>query len=132
MPPQGENLCIIGTLFIFRHSSLTIAGIAYDTWKTSICDGAEIGNRGGNRGSSKGSNLGRHRPCLFLRMVGGKSSWVDVSIYTDGGSEEVGGCNGGMSKEVEGCTDGGSEEIRGCADGGSEEVGVWTEIRLKK
>ena len=57
-------------------------------------------------------------------MVGDKSSWVDVSIYTNGGSEEIGGCNGGRSKEVEGCTNGGSKEVRGRADGRSEEV--WT------
>ena len=128
MSPQGENLCVIGTLFLFRRSSLTVACIACDTWRTSVCDG----NRAGNRGGGGGSNLSRHKPSLPIGMAGGKSSWVDVSIYTDGGSEEVGGCNGGMSKEVEGCTDGGSEKVRGCADGGSEEVGVWTEIRLKK
>ena len=46
-------------------------------------------------------------------MAGGKSSLVDVSIYIDDGSEEVGGCNGGRSKEVGGCIDGGSEEVRG-------------------
>ena len=57
-------------------------------------------------------------------MAGGKSSLVDMSIYIDGGSEEVGGCNGGRSKEVGGCTDGGFEEVRGCVDGGSEKVGT--------
>ena len=128
MPPQGENLCVTGTIVIFGHSSLIVAGTACETWRISVCDGARAGNRGGGGGS----NLGQLRPRLPLEMVGSKSSWVNVSICTNGGSEEVGGCNGGMSKEVEGCTNGGSEEIRGCADGGSEEVGVWTEIRLKK
>ena len=57
-------------------------------------------------------------------MAGGKSSLVDMSIYIDGGSEEVGGCNGGRYKEVGGCTDDGSEEVRGCADGESKEIEV--------
>ena len=35
-----------------------------------------------------------------------------MSICTDGGSEEVGGCNGGRFKEVDGCIDGGFEEVR--------------------
>ena len=116
MPSQGENQCIIGTLFIFRHSSLTIAGTGYDTWKTSIYDGVEVGNRGGSRGS----NLGRHRPRLFLRMAGSKSSWVDVSIFTDDGSEEVGAWIGDKSKEIGSCTDGGSKELKGCTDGRSK------------
>ena len=30
MPPQEENLCVTGTLFLFGCSSLTIAGIACD------------------------------------------------------------------------------------------------------
>ena len=109
MPPQGENLCVTGTFFVFGRSSLIVAGIACDTWRTSVCDRVGLGNRGGGGGS----NLGRRRPRLPLEMDGGKSSWVDVSICTDGGSEEVGGCNGGRSKEVGGCTNGGSEEVRG-------------------
>ena len=81
MSPQGENLCVIGTLFLFRRSSLTVACIACDTWRTSVCDGAVAGNKVGGGGS----NLSRRRPCLPLGMTGGKSSWVDVSICTNGG-----------------------------------------------
>ena len=128
MPPQWENLCVIGTLFLFGHSSLTIAGTACDTWRTSVCDGVRTGNRGGGGGS----NLGRRRPRLPLGMADGKSSWVDVSICTNDGSEEIGSCNGGISKEVGGCTDGGSKEIAGCDDGGYEEVGAWTEGKSKE
>ena len=105
MPPQGENLCVIDTLFLFGRSSLIVAGTICDTWKTSVCDGAGTGNRGG----VGGSNLGQCRPRLPLGMTGGKSSWVDESICTDGGSKEVEGCNGWRSKEVGGCIDGGSE-----------------------
>ena len=105
MLPQGENLCVTGTLFLFGRSSLTVAGIACDIWRTSVCYGARVGNRGGGGGS----NLGQRKPRLPLGMAGSKSSWVDVSIYTNGGSEEVGGCNGGRSKEVGGYTDSRSE-----------------------
>ena len=79
MSPQGENLCVTGTLFLFGRSSLTIVGIACDTWRTSVYDGTGAGNRDG----SGGSNLGRHRPRLPLGMIDGKSSWVDVSICTN-------------------------------------------------
>ena len=99
MLPQGENLCVTGTLFLFRRFSLTVAGTACDTWRTTVCDGVGAGNRGGGRGS----NLGRRRPRLPLGMANCKSSWVDVSICTDGGFENVGGCNGGRSKNVGGC-----------------------------
>ena len=109
MPLQWENLCVTGTLFLFGRSSLTVAGIACNTWRTSVCDGVRAGNRGG----SGGSNLGRRRPHLPLGMAGDKSSWVDVSICTNGGSEDVGGCNEGRSKEVGSCTDGESEQVRG-------------------
>ena len=109
MLPQGENLCVTGTLFLFERSSLTVASTTCDTWRTSVCDGIGAGNRGGGGGS----NLGWRRPRLPFEMAGGKSSRVYVSICTDGGSEKVGGCNGGRSKEVGGCTDGGSEEVRG-------------------
>ena len=109
MPPQGENLCVTGTLFLFGRSFLTVAGTTCDTWRTSVCDGVGTGNRGG----VGGSNLGQCRPRLPLGMTGGKSSWLDESIYTDGGSKEVKGCNGGRSKEVVGCIDGGSKEVRG-------------------
>ena len=126
MPPQGENLCVIGTLFLFGRSSLTIVGIACDTWRTSIYD------RVGNRGGGGSSILGQRRPHLPLGMAGGKSSWVDVSICIDGGSKEVGGCNGGKSKETGDWTDGGSEKVRGCANGGFEEVGAWTEGKSKE
>ena len=128
MPPQRENLCVTGTLFLFGHSSLTIADTACDKWKISVCDGAGTGNRGGGGGS----NLGRHRLRQPLGMADGKSSWVDVSICTDGGSEEIGSCNGGRSKEVGGCTNGGSKEVASCDDGGSEEVGAWTEGKSKE
>ena len=47
MPPQGEKLCLTCTLFFFGHSSLTIAGTACDTWRTSVCDGVRVRNRGG-------------------------------------------------------------------------------------
>ena len=57
MPPQWENLCVTGTLFLFGRSSLTVAGIACDIWRTSVCYGARVGNRGGGGGS----NLGRRR-----------------------------------------------------------------------
>ena len=50
MPPQGENLCVTGTLFLFGRPSLTVAGIACDIWRTSFCDGARVGNRGGGGG----------------------------------------------------------------------------------
>ena len=66
MPPQGENLCVTGTLFLFGRSFLTVAGTACDTWRTSVCDGA----RAGNRGCGGGSNLGRRRPHVLLEMVG--------------------------------------------------------------
>ena len=79
MPLQGENLCAIGTLFIFGRSSLTIACTACDTWRTLVCDGTGARNRGGGGGS----NLSRRGPRLPLGMVGGKSSWVDVSICID-------------------------------------------------
>ena len=72
MPPQGDNLCVTGTLFLFGRSSLTVVGTACDTWRTSVCDGARAANRGGGRGS----NLGRRRPRVLLGMTGGKSSWV--------------------------------------------------------
>ena len=106
MPPQGENLCVTDTLFFFGFSFLTVAGIACDTWRTSVCDGV------GNRGGGGGSNLDRCRSHLPFGMVGDKSSWVDVSNCTNGGSEEIGGCNGGRFKEVDGCIDGGFEEVR--------------------
>ena len=136
MSPQGENLCVTDTFFLFGRSSLTVAGTACDPWRTYVCDGAGAGNRDGGGGS----NLGRHRHRLPLGMAGSKSSWVDVLICTDGGSEEVGGCNGGRCKEVGGCTDGGSEEvgawtrdkfkeIRSCTDGGSKEVKGCTDGR---
>ena len=126
MPPQGKTLCVIGTFFL-GHSSLTIVGTTCDTWRTSVCDGA-----GANRGGGGGSNLGWCRPCLPLGMADSKSNWVDVSISTNGGFEELGGCNGGRSKEVGGCTDGGFEEVEGCVDGGSKEVGAWTEGKSKE
>ena len=109
MPPQGENLCVTGTFFVFGRSSLIVAGIACDTWRTSVCDG----DRAGNRGGGGGSNLSRCRPRLFLGIASGKSSWVDVSICIDSGSKEVGGCNWGGSKQVGGCTDSEFEEVRG-------------------
>ena len=115
-------------LFLFGRSSLTVASNTCDTWRTSVCDEAGVGNRGG----SGGSNLGRRRPHLPLGMAGGKSSWVYVSICIDGGFEETGGCNGGRSKEVRGCTDDGFEEVRDCADGGSEEVRAWTKDKSKE
>ena len=71
MLPQGENLCVIGTLFLFGRSFLTVAGTGCDTWRTSICDRTRAGNRSGGGGS----NLGRRRPRLPLGMTGGKSSW---------------------------------------------------------
>ena len=77
MLPQGENLCVIGTLFLFGHSSPTIASTACDIWRTSVCDGVGAGNRGGDGCS----NLGWRRSRLPLEMVGGKSSWVGVSLY---------------------------------------------------
>ena len=122
MLPQGENLCVTGTLFFFGRSSLTVVGIACDTWRTSVCDGARAGNRGGGGGS----NLGRRRPRLPLEMAGGKSSQIDVSICINGESEEIRGCNWGRFKEVGGCTDGGSEEVMGCIDGRFEEMGDCT------
>ena len=128
MPPQGENLCVTGTLFLFGRFFLIVAGTTCDTWRTSVCDGAGVGNRGGGGNS----NLGRRRPHLPLGMAGGKSSWVYVSICIDGGFEETGGCNGGRSKEVRGCTDDGFEEVRDCADGGSEEVRAWTKDKSKE
>ena len=129
MSPQRENLCVTGTLFLFGRPSLTVAGTACDnTWRTSVYDGVRAGNRGG----SGGSNLGRRRPYLPLGMADSKSSWVDVSNCTNGGSEEIGGCNGGRFKEVGGCTDDGSEEVRGCADGEFEEIGVWTKDKSKE
>ena len=70
MPPQGKNLCVTGTLFLFCRSSLTIIGTACDTWRTFVCDGVGAGNRGGGRCS----NLGRCRPRLSLGMAGGKPS----------------------------------------------------------
>ena len=76
MLPQGENLCVIGTLFLFVHSSPTIASTACDIWRTSVCDGVGAGNRGGDGFN----NLGWRRSCLPLEMVEGKSSWVDVSV----------------------------------------------------
>ena len=88
MPPQGENLCLTGTFFLFERSSITVAGTTCDTWRTFVCDGIGAGNRGGGGGS----NLGRRKPRLSLGMAGGKSSLVDVSIYIDDGSEEVAGC----------------------------------------
>ena len=99
MSPQWENLCVTSTLVLFGGSSLTVAGTTCDTWRTSICDGVGTGNRGGGGDS----NLSRRRPRLPLGMASGKSSWVDVSICTDGGFENVGGCNGGRSKNVGGC-----------------------------
>ena len=123
MLPQGENLCVTGTLFLFGRSSLIVAGTARDTWRTFVCDGAKAGNRGGGGGS----NLGWRRPRLPLEMAGGKSSQIDVSICINGESEEIRGCNWGRFKEVGGCTDGGSEEVRGWANGGSEEVGCCTD-----
>ena len=128
MSPQRENLCVTGTLFLFGRSSLTVADTACDPWRTFVCDRVRARNRGG----SGGSNLGRCRPRLPLGMVDVKSSWIDVSIYTDGESKEVGGCNGGRFKEVGGCTDDGSEEVRGCADGEFEEIGVWTKDKSKE
>ena len=128
MPPQGENLCVTGTLFLFGRFFLIVAGTTCDTWRTSVCDGAGVGNRGGGGNS----NLGRCRPHLPLGMAGGKSSWVYVSICIDGGFEETGGCNGGRFKEVRGCTDDGFEEVRDCADGGSEEVRAWTKDKSKE
>ena len=123
MSPQWENLCVTGTLFLFRCSFVTVVGTTCDTWRTYVCDGAGAGNRGG----SGGSNLGRP-----LGMAGGKSSWVDVSICTDSEFEEVGGCNEGRSKEVGGCIDGRFKEVGSCADGRSKEVGVWTEDKFKE
>ena len=77
MLPQGENLCVTDTLFFFGFSFLTVAGIACDTWRTSVCDGVGAGNRGGDGCS----NLGWRRSRLPLEMVRGKSSWVGVSLY---------------------------------------------------
>ena len=77
MSPQGENLCVTSILFLFSRSSLTLAGIAYDTWRTFVYDGTGVRNRSGGGGS----NLSQHRSCLPLKIVGAKSSWVDVSIY---------------------------------------------------
>ena len=67
MLPQGENLCVTGTLFLFGCSSLIVAGTACDTWRTFICDGDGAGNRGGGGGN----NLGRRRSYLPLKMDGG-------------------------------------------------------------
>ena len=69
MLPQGENLCVIDTLCLFCCSSLTIAGTACDTWRTSVCDGD--GDGAGNRGGGGGNNLGRRRPYLPLKMARG-------------------------------------------------------------
>ena len=78
------------------------------------------------------SNLSQRRPRLPLGMAGSKSSWVDVSICTDGGPEEVGCCNGGRFKEVGGCIDGWFEEVRGCADGRSKEIGKYIDGRFEE
>ena len=137
MPPQGENLCVIDTLFLFCRSSLTIAGTVCDTWKTSVCDGVGVRNRGGG-GSS---NLGWRWSHLPLGMVGGKSSWVDVSvcigIWTniddsgDGRTDVLNSGPSGVAKETSRCnergstygvvgTKSGSEEVGGCTDSWSE------------
>ena len=137
MSPQVENLCVIGTLFLFGCSSLTVIGTACDTWRTFVCDGVGVGNRGGG-GSS---NLGWRRSCLSLEMAGGKSNWVDVlvciGIVTNindssdgridvlnlGPSEvamETSRCNErGLTYEVVG-TESGFEEVSGCTDSRSK------------
>ena len=46
MLPQGENLCVTGTLFLFGRPSLTVASTACDTWRTFVCDRVGARNRG--------------------------------------------------------------------------------------
>ena len=70
MPPEEDNLCVTGTLFLFGCSSLTVISTACDTWRTSVYDGAEARNKNGG----EDSNLGRRRPRLLLGMAGSKSS----------------------------------------------------------
>ena len=137
MPPQWEKLCITRILFLFGYSSLIIADIACDTWRTSVCDKVGIENRGGGGGS----NLGQHRSCLPFEMVGGKYSWVDVLVYIDiwtniydfgdGRINVINSYPSGVAKEASRCnerestygvvdTESGSEEIGDCTDSGSE------------
>ena len=65
MPSQGENQCIIGTLFLFGRPFLIIVCTAHNTWRISVYDRA--GNRGG------GGNLGQHKSRRLLGMARGKS-----------------------------------------------------------
>ena len=157
MPPQRQNLGIIGTLFLFGYPSLTIASTTCDTRGTPVYDGD--GNRGG-----EDSNLCWHRPHLPLGMAGGKSSWVDVlvsSIGTDidgsgvgrvnsvdmcvestidvlnsspsGVAKETSRCNEmGSTYRVGGCIECGFEEVRDYIEGGFEEVRRCTNGRFKK
>ena len=158
MPPQRENLCIIGTLFLFCHPSLIVAGSTCDTRGTPVCDGD--GNRGG-----EDSNLGWHRPHLPLRMARGKSSWVDMLVSIGIGTKIAGSGVGrvnsvdicvestidvlnsspsGVAKETSRCNEMGStykvggciecefEEVMGYIEGGFEEVRGCTDGRFKK
>ena len=156
MPPQGENLCVTGTLFLFGRPSLTVAGTACDTWRTSVCDGIGAGKRGGGGGS----NLSQRGPRLPLGMAGGKSSWVDVSIcigietnidvFGDGRTDVLNLGPSGVAKEAFMCNEkwstygvkgtesgseevsgGRSEEIGGCTDDRSEEMGDCTNLEDK-
>ena len=85
----------------------------------------------------RGSNLGQRRPHPPLRMAGGKSSWVDVSICIDIGTNIDDSSDGridvlnsslsGVAKKAFRCnergstsgvtsTKSGSEEVVGCPD----------------
>ena len=66
MPLQGENQCIIDTLFLFGRLSLIILGTACDTWRTSVYDRARNGGGGGG-------NLGQRKSRRLLGMARGKS-----------------------------------------------------------
>ena len=148
MSPQVENLCVTGTLFLFGCSSLIVVGTVCDTWRTFVCDGVGVGNRG----SGGSSNLGWRRSCLPLKMVGGKSNWVDVLVCigivtniddsSDGRIDVLNSSLSGVAKKAFRCnergstsgvtsTKSGSEEVGGCTDGRSEKVGDCTIIVLQ-
>ena len=137
MSPQGENLCVISIIFLFGRSSLTVAGTICNTWRTFVYDGTGVRNRSGGGGS----NLGQRRPRLPLKMVGGKSSWVDVSICIDietnidgsgdGRTDVLNSGPSGVAKEASRCNErgstygvvgieSGSEEVGNCIDSGSK------------
>ena len=43
MSPQGDNSYVIGTLFCFGCSFLTVVDTTFDIWRTSICVEARVG-----------------------------------------------------------------------------------------